>query len=345
MRADITFTLVTPCIMSGAKPKEAEMRIPSIRGQLQWWFRALGFEVDETLNIFGGVDKNRAVSSPFVVRDLTENLKSSCKGCEEIARKYDYFLWPLAGDRKRGVIDENQYISVKIIPRRVKNSTPLPEEVVKAFLLLGSLGTRSRRCYGSIYPVSAEINGKKWNIPTSMNEFKNELQLILDKYSDCYVMAMSDSAFPMYKSAINCCSDFLKKFRCGKDDTRFGQKASCWGKNDHDASFGNVNSLYRPELGLPLKTKYYEIDAGNDFDGEKIERLASPIHFKIIKLVDGYWPIAVFFRNHSLSNYTDTVFVKGDPMKVSNELFFEMMLPDDKNWAKGFCIGDFRNRD
>lgn len=35
--------LITPCFCGGAEPdKEAEIRAPSIRGQLRWWFRTLG---------------------------------------------------------------------------------------------------------------------------------------------------------------------------------------------------------------------------------------------------------------------------------------------------------------
>lgn len=35
--------LITPCFCGGAEPeKQAEIRAPSIRGQLRWWFRTLG---------------------------------------------------------------------------------------------------------------------------------------------------------------------------------------------------------------------------------------------------------------------------------------------------------------
>ncbi|MBI2924889.1 MAG: type III-B CRISPR module RAMP protein Cmr1, partial [Verrucomicrobia bacterium] len=35
--------LITPCFCGGATPdKQAEIRAPSIRGQLRWWLRTLG---------------------------------------------------------------------------------------------------------------------------------------------------------------------------------------------------------------------------------------------------------------------------------------------------------------
>ncbi|MCZ7641232.1 MAG: type III-B CRISPR module RAMP protein Cmr1 [Verrucomicrobia bacterium] len=35
--------LITPCFCGGAEPEQqAEIRAPSIRGQLRWWFRTLG---------------------------------------------------------------------------------------------------------------------------------------------------------------------------------------------------------------------------------------------------------------------------------------------------------------
>ncbi len=47
--------LLTPCFCAGADQTKAEIRAPSIRGQLRWWFRALGGTPQGEKEVFGGV--------------------------------------------------------------------------------------------------------------------------------------------------------------------------------------------------------------------------------------------------------------------------------------------------
>ena len=178
MNADIKFKLVTPCILAGADSKKAEMRVPSIRGQLRWWSRALGY--DDMPEVFGGTD-GEAKASILVLRDLTENIKYTVENAKSLAGSdFDYFLWPMRTPKhnpeagKRGVLGADQEIHIKISEKKVKTDVTLPDQILKAFLLLGSLGTRSRRCYGSIYPTDVTIDGEKWEIPETVDELKNE---------------------------------------------------------------------------------------------------------------------------------------------------------------------------
>ncbi len=338
--AKIKFKFVTPAILGGTDKQNAEVRIPAIRGQLIWWTKALGYGEDTINGIFGGISKDetgkdKPIASSYIFRDLTENLKINKGDGQKISgNKFDYFLWPLRNTRQdaqagiRGYIETEQEIELSIKYRRNKNAIDFPESILKAFLYLGALGTRSRRCYGSIFPTSLEIDGVKEKIPKNIDEFKVSLNEILDEDANCRILQL-EKGKTNWNNAVNSCADFLKMFRCG------GGKFSSplkWGKNDHDAGFGGKNEIYRPEIGLPLKTKYYEVDAGRDID-----RLASPIHFKVLPLDDGFVPIAIFFKSHTLSNYTDTVKVRGQNINVSSDLFFEMMNPDEF-WEGTTCL-------
>ena len=69
--------VITPCFAGGAEPeKQAEIRAPSIRGQLRWWFRVLGgFSSlkpipvrDQEERIFGSTAGGAGVASPLIVR-------------------------------------------------------------------------------------------------------------------------------------------------------------------------------------------------------------------------------------------------------------------------------------
>src|ERR1043166_7335138 len=59
--------LLTPCFCRGAYRDQPEIRAPSIRGMVRWWFRALGGTPDQEKALFGGVHAG-AVASRLVFR-------------------------------------------------------------------------------------------------------------------------------------------------------------------------------------------------------------------------------------------------------------------------------------
>jgi hypothetical protein len=70
MNRTIRITFITPCFCRGADCSEngaPEIRPPSIRGQLHWWFRALGGTPQDENAIFGNVHGGMT-ASPLVVR-------------------------------------------------------------------------------------------------------------------------------------------------------------------------------------------------------------------------------------------------------------------------------------
>ncbi|MBI4623842.1 MAG: type III-B CRISPR module RAMP protein Cmr1 [Verrucomicrobia bacterium] len=64
-----TLEFLTPCFLAGANQATAELRAPSVRGQLRWWFRALGGSLSDESAVFGGVGKAPAASK-LIIRTL-----------------------------------------------------------------------------------------------------------------------------------------------------------------------------------------------------------------------------------------------------------------------------------
>lgn len=62
-----TLHLLTPLFSTGTDQARPEIRAPSIRGQLHWWFRALGGSYELEREVFGSV-KGGARASRLVVR-------------------------------------------------------------------------------------------------------------------------------------------------------------------------------------------------------------------------------------------------------------------------------------
>src|SRR5437667_3497499 len=79
--------LITPCFCGGAEPeRQAEIRAPSIRGQLRWWFRTLGgFKSlegkmsvrEQEAMIFGSTAGEEAQAGKLIVRVRNAPLPST----------------------------------------------------------------------------------------------------------------------------------------------------------------------------------------------------------------------------------------------------------------------------
>ena len=62
---------LTPCFCAGANQSVPELRASSIRGQLRWWFRALGGTRVDEMRVFGGIDAKKdkkPVASSIIIR-------------------------------------------------------------------------------------------------------------------------------------------------------------------------------------------------------------------------------------------------------------------------------------
>lgn len=160
---------ITPAFIAGANQNEPELRAPSIRGALRWWFRVLGGSADEERAVFGGVHGG-AVASPLVIR--VSKTKIVCG--PEIAfsptsdKGYLYYFAKVSGNRE-GVrrtaachyIAENSECKVSFLLRsklETKN-LELLRESIEVFLQLGALGLRATRgcgCFTADEPMTRE---------------------------------------------------------------------------------------------------------------------------------------------------------------------------------------------
>lgn len=346
-RAEVTFKFLTPALLAGADQKSAEMRASSIRGALRWWMNALGYDKDCINDLFGTAAGETGRRSRVIVRDTTdENLSRMIKERQTAdmilnqnkpKNKPDYFLWPLGKpENARGVIQAGSTASFSVFLRSGESEDL--EKGLKAFLLLGSLGSRSRRCYGSIWPVSVTIDKKPWQFPKNTAEMKHELALIFDQYANMEIDSIGDRSLRDWKFAVETCSNFLKSYRCGSPKSG---EPSAWGENDHDAPFGKTDCVYRPILGLPLTQTYSSSGRTVTSQIEGYDRLASPVHFKVVSLDGGFLPV-VFFC-YSMIPDDDTVVSLVEKNRtiytrpLDTELFYEMSDNSRLN-----SLGDFR---
>lgn len=134
---------ITPLFSRGAYEDRPEVRPPSIRGQLRWWFRALDGNATDERAIFGGVHGG-ATASKVVVRvsSVTGTVGSvntlphkgagqaSPKTAFQIGTKFDLHILT-----RLGGLDNRLH--------------PLLDRALETWFLLGTLGLRSTRAAGS----------------------------------------------------------------------------------------------------------------------------------------------------------------------------------------------------
>ncbi|WP_161541367.1 type III-B CRISPR module RAMP protein Cmr1 [Rhodothermus marinus] len=140
---------VTPLFLAGADPRgKPELRAASIRGALRFWLRALlgGVIGDKDLNalrkaeaaVFGSTDTG---ASPVVVRIGGEVQFDSYRPLLHNPEKKFTFMG----------IQPDQAFSLELIPRPPHTQvSPIVLSVTALWLLLGGLGKRSRRGFGTL---------------------------------------------------------------------------------------------------------------------------------------------------------------------------------------------------
>ncbi|VVM06819.1 hypothetical protein MAMC_01278 [Methylacidimicrobium cyclopophantes] len=145
------FEFLTPCFCGGAEPTKAELRVPAIRGQLRWWFRALGGSRTDEEEVFGCAG-NSSAASKVVVR-VERQPEGGERGWDRESHDGDY-LWYFIkrGDRwkEEGALPPGSKAGVEIGFRQPLGK--LEENWKKAweaFCRFGSLGYRATRCAGA----------------------------------------------------------------------------------------------------------------------------------------------------------------------------------------------------
>jgi CRISPR type III-B/RAMP module RAMP protein Cmr1 len=161
-------------MLGGAIPKGqeswAEIRVPSLRGQLRWWFRALGGSATNEDQLFGTCTGDRGVASAVTIRILGI---SSAAGVGHRSLPQNTVFRPPRTARDIGCEDMSEagYLAFNIrtpedaraqVPSRTRFVVQLSSQrlrqvefhhlcqVFRMFARYGSVGARSRRTFGSL---------------------------------------------------------------------------------------------------------------------------------------------------------------------------------------------------
>jgi CRISPR-associated protein Cmr1 len=197
-----TYRVVTPMFMSGADQAKAELRLPSIKGVLRFWWRALAWERlggdmgairDEEALIFGSTKRQAAVlmklePAQFETVAKGKVLEDNGRVVGEGARYLGYGVMEAfasrnkgtqAGELKRACIQVPvsftlQFAFKASISDTLRDSV---SDALKCLGLVGGLGSKARKGYGSLTLEVLERNGEAfWSAPKTPEELVSALQ-------------------------------------------------------------------------------------------------------------------------------------------------------------------------
>jgi CRISPR-associated protein Cmr1 len=288
----ITFTCetITPMFLAGADGQTPELRAPSIKGALRFWWRAMhGDLVLEELKekeeeIFGSTKKRSSIIIRVNPNEVASDFQIDGNKLENKTSS-DYFFYSLihgyqennAKQYKKG-IKENFPFKIEIRSRTEANL----KEAIKAFrflVYLGGLGTRCRRCAGAfrVIEITDEKNYlKKWNLL-----FSDSFQKLMIEKKDLNTGSIHDK-FSNFQNA-----EFYRSnhhFRNWKDvisDIAMKMKGLREGINPLNSESFNQSDLdMKAAFGLPISVRN-EKEQVNFSDTTKNNRRASQFYLSV----------------------------------------------------------------
>jgi CRISPR-associated protein Cmr1 len=192
-----TFRIVTPMFISGADQTKAELRAPSIKGALRFWWRALNWsrlnneknlnqnEVLKALRreerlLFGDADDS---GQSRILIKLDKELVGSVSGDQLLdndqRRKYlGYGLFTMGEIRQRFAIKEDETFNIDILLKRNVTEGQHQQLIdsIKLLGMLGGVGSRCRRGFGSLEVQS--LNGEKYEY-NSLDDYRSSVSNLL----------------------------------------------------------------------------------------------------------------------------------------------------------------------
>jgi len=270
--------VITPMFLAGADGKTPELRVPSVKGMMRYWWRAIRAESNieklhnEEAQIFGSSDE-KIGKSKFSVRMTSKELVTN-----------DFLPVPHSTKKfKFKGLDINQQFSIVLSG---KNDIVIYKEILEVALLLGGLGKRSRRGFGSIHCKSWDfLNTRDLNhfILKTLNAIKNDFET---KENNIFRKTNCNANYP-----------FIEGVSLGTQEKDINILLKKIGQATHD---------YKdPSLGYAGKYNNSTI------------RMASPIYVSIARVNNRFVPVITTLNSAFPSSYPKYDFSKRNNFKDS----------------------------
>ncbi|QIB27290.1 type III-B CRISPR module RAMP protein Cmr1 [Caloranaerobacter azorensis] len=340
--------VVTPMFIAGANSCVPEIRGPSLKGVMRFWWRALNGNLSfkdlnllktEEAKIFGSSEKygkssfGIRIDKSFQRNEIETNLFNNINILNTLddknksAIKYIYYFMYIRG-KERHCIRPGVEFSIDLLFS--KDDKRIYEEVFKAFALLtlfGALGARSRRGAGCFTVNSVEGDSfcdckyseffEKYNRISSTKDLKLFIEeeikkwISNDDYSDEYTTLKGS-----------------KIYIFGQEDN-WEKALSKIAKPYYEFRTKNESRITEtPNFGFPIRHKNgTTMIAGKKRKKDKIIRRASPLIFKVIKTgKNNYFPIIIWLNGRLLPNGYEIMDFNGGNRATEDDSIIEEFI-------------------
>ena len=187
---EATYRVVTPMFCAGADPGNAELRMPSFKGVLRFWWRALAWSrLDGALEkiqqeedtLFGSTASGQSLLSMRLAQsDRRKNILGKNLSVGQGARYLGYGVMESGSDDERECLLPPLHFTVRLRGCDLDNEqlTSLQSALI-ALGTIGGMGARSRKGFGSLVIKSLRVDSKeRWRMPKTVNDLGNRIKTI-----------------------------------------------------------------------------------------------------------------------------------------------------------------------
>lgn len=330
---DISLDLKTITPILGGAPQtrtvdaEEPIRVSSIRGALRFWWRALygsGLSPNDLAQkeaaLWGRAGNNDEEQGGRSTVDISlQSFQSSGVDTDDISSPDAYALWPARGNRTRGMDTAPRLkpaLSFTLHLRVPQDKYDQLVHSLRAWILFGGYGSRTRRGCGSLSVISSGVSDASLRLPTSLS--RDELKHLFRntslfeprglKTANNMPILQDASLFyadtPLLKNALDAwhkALSWLRDFRQGKDIARergSGNRPgrSYWPEPDKirylvgqrpyahtpRPEYGSSAVWPRASFGLPIVGQFQQIDRSNRYYAQGDPRTYEPDAFELV---------------------------------------------------------------
>ncbi len=338
----ITFhcKVITPMFLAGADGRTPELRAPSIKGAMRFWWRAMNGHLvkkdenghwdysnlkEEEVKIFG--DTKRRSSFNIAVEEVS--IMEKFEFDTQFSKEIQYFQYSLVHHNERKGIKPGFRFNIHI---STFNQEALKEAAYLLWILThyGGLGTRVRRGAGA-FSIGAEYDKDK----VKGMEFLDETPLSIglpraskNENAQNYSSIYSGTSGFIHRLGFSTWEEAMKDIAARMMEIRDGDTIK---ELRNDRSWNSVfsqNELNKKAaFGLPVKvrneSKLVNLMNKNEKGQQEEARRASPIYISITKIGRTYHWVALFLEGKFMPEDSKIVFKDKEWSKEDNSLLLE----------------------
>jgi CRISPR-associated protein Cmr1 len=297
--------IITPLFMSGADSSKLEIRPPSIKGLIRFWWRAMHGELSlQELRkyegkIFGSVDDNPRRSNILLKtkgqpnnNDVENNPQRLSSNINTDYPGIKYLLYSVLSIKKQPYIKPGFGFTLELCAKDKK----VIEEAVHAFWCLtffGALGSRSRRGAGCIKATTGSPEYKNMFDTSHINN-KNQLKIFIESGLKRLELTAGNTSYSTLKGSKIYILDPQKSWQDAMEYIGSSFKKF---RSDNKSRITEM-----PNFGFPIRhrNKTVMVAGFKNHNIKKLSRRASPLIIKIINTGDNYYFPVVIWLNGNL---------------------------------------------